>query len=441
MSPAISAPNSFTYLDLFAGCGGLSLGLKNAGWEGMFAIEQSPMAFKTLRHNLIDPADGHFSAWPKWLPKEPIPVQSLTKKYNTRLRSLRGKVMLIAGGPPCQGFSSAGKRDPDDKRNKLYRSYIEVVTAVRPALVMLENVKGITAYFGGKPRKRGRGRPVLPYSVKIERGLEKLGYRMFLHQILVSDYGVPQSRTRFIAIGVDSEQFGLCPLESPIAFLASGRKAFLEKRKFPSDRPVACGEAISDLLYDESALGDSPDSPRFKAGKYVPALTEFEKNMRGSTADGAIVDSHRFVRHTAKVAKRFALIQESCTRGKKISDDDRDRLGIKKECIVPLDHRKPAPTLTTLPDDILHYSQPRILTVREYARLQSFPDWFKFKSKYTTGGTARKKECPRYTQIGNAVPPLFAEALGLALKEFIAAFRAGFLDQVEESGKTARHVA
>jgi DNA (cytosine-5)-methyltransferase 1 len=76
---------------------------------------------------------------------------------------------------------------------------------------------------------------------------------------------------------------------------------------------------------------------------------------------------------------------------------------------------QPAPTITTLPDDVLHYAEPRILTVRESARLQSFPDWFRFRGNFTTGGERRKKECPRYTQVGNAVPPYLGRAIGLAI--------------------------
>ncbi len=433
----ILAPTTFTYIDVFAGCGGLSLGLKQAGWEGLFAVERSAMAFETLKHNLIAPVDGHFKTWPKWLPKEPTSVQSLTGKYSRYLADLRGKVMLIAGGPPCQGFSSAGKRDPSDKRNQLFRSYIAVVKAVRPAIVMLENVKGITTHFGGKPVKRGPGRPVEPYSIKIKRGLEKLGYRMFLHQMLASEYGVPQTRVRFIAIGVDSEQFGACPIQSPVTFLTVGRHAFLESKGLPTDRAVTSSEALSDLLKDPAALVDSPDSPRFKAGKYVMARSAFQQLMRGNIGVGAIADSHRFVRHTATVAKRFAEIQATCRKGRKLSDDDRTRFGMKKECTVPLDGDLPSPTLTTLPDDILHYLQPRILTVREYARLQSFPDSFHFKSKYTTGGKLRKQECPRYTQVGNAVPPLFAEALGLAIREFILTLRGS----IEKPTASQRSVA
>lgn len=94
-----------------------------------------------------------------------------------------------------------------------------------------------------------------------------------------------------------------------------------------------------------------------------------------------------------------------------------ERFGLKKHCVVPLDADRPSHTLTTLPDDFLHYSEPRILTVREYARLQSFPDWYEFRGKYATGGDQRLSECPRYTQAGNAVPPFLAEFVGLLLMD------------------------
>jgi DNA (cytosine-5)-methyltransferase 1 len=112
-----------------------------------------------------------------------------------------------------------------------------------------------------------------------------------------------------------------------------------------------------------------------------------------------------------------------CQPGKKVSAQYRAANDLNKVCIVPMAADQPAATLTTIPDDMIHYSQPRVLTVRECARLQSFPDWFQFKSKYTTGGKRRKVECPRYTQVGNAVPPLLGEALGRALKEWISVAR------------------
>ena len=118
--------------------------------------------------------------------------------------------------------------------------------------------------------------------------------------------------------------------------------------------------------------------------------------------------------HRDEVRDRFAQIIKECTQGVRMNEESRARFGLKKHRIYPMSAWEPAPTITTLPDDVLHYSEPRILTVRESARLQSFPDWFRFRGKYTTGGALRTKECPRYTQVGNAVPPLLAEAIGLA---------------------------
>ena len=128
----------------------------------------------------------------------------------------------------------------------------------------------------------------------------------------------------------------------------------------------------------------------------------------------------RLAKHSNDVLKRFAKILKECRKGVPISAANRERYGLKKHRIHPMSALNPAPTNTTLPDDVLHYSEPRILTVRESARLQSFPDWFRFNGKYTTGGVKRRKECPRYPQVGNAVPPLLARAIGLAIVETLA---------------------
>jgi DNA (cytosine-5)-methyltransferase 1 len=101
---------------------------------------------------------------------------------------------------------------------------------------------------------------------------------------------------------------------------------------------------------------------------------------------------------------------------KSINDELRKKYNLKKHTVVPLCENSCTPTLTTLPDDYIHYCEPRILTVREYARVQSFPDSYEFKGKYTTGGERRKVDVPRYSQIGNAIPPLFAEQAGIILK-------------------------
>ena len=113
------------YIDLFAGCGGLSLGLKNAGWNGIFAIEKNKDAFETLRYNLLTNS-SHFN-WPDWLPKTNHDIYDVLENYEEQLKQLQGTVDLVAGGPPCQGFSLAGKRIETDKRNNLVHAYIEFV--------------------------------------------------------------------------------------------------------------------------------------------------------------------------------------------------------------------------------------------------------------------------------------------------------------------------
>ena len=115
----------YTVIDLFAGCGGLSLGLYQAGWNGIFAIEKNTFAFDTLKYNLID-NNPHFT-WPDWLPQTPHDINEVLEKYEKQLKALRGTIDLVAGGPPCQGFSMAGKRAEDDIRNNLVFSYIEFI--------------------------------------------------------------------------------------------------------------------------------------------------------------------------------------------------------------------------------------------------------------------------------------------------------------------------
>jgi DNA (cytosine-5)-methyltransferase 1 len=396
-----------TYIDLFSGCGGLSLGLGNAGWQGVFAVEKDEMAFDTFKHNLIDGKHKHFD-WPEWLPKEATTIQTILKKYKEQLLKLKGEVDLIAGGPPCQGFSLAGRRNPNDPRNGLSNQYLKMVALVSPKYILLENVRGFNSTFSDAKGQKGK----IPQSMIVKTKLEKLGYKVFTDYVNSRDYGVPQQRQRFLMVGIRKDV--LTEQVNPFELLKKIRPVFL-KSKGLSENFVSVKEAIGDF---ETKLKDliyhSGSQERgFKQLDYMPPknLNSYQKVMRKGL-NGSKPNSLRMARHKDTTIEKFKLIHELCRPGVALNDAARDKVGTRKQTTTVLNALTPSKTLTTLPDDIIHYSEPRILTVRESARIQSFPDDFSFQGKYTTGGMRRTKECPRYTQVGNAVPPLLGEVLG-----------------------------
>lgn len=393
------------YIDLFSGCGGLALGLHNAKWKGIFAIEKSADAFSTLKHNLID-HNSNFD-WPDWLPKKNHDINNIIENYEENLKSLRGKVSLIAGGPPCQGFSMAGRRRESDDRNKLIDSYIKFIELVEPNILFFENVRGFTIGFK-QGNKRGEA-----YSVYVVNELEKLGYKVKGKIVDFSQYGVPQKRQRFILVGTKKDN-----TEHFFDSLAQNRANFFKSKNLEKDT-ASLSDAISDLL-QSNGTKESPDTKNFQAGIYAKATSSYQKLMRqDKPLTNKIADSHRFAKHKEETIEKFQYILNNSRANKNISDNIKEKYNMKKRTVVPLCEVSATPTLTTLPDDYIHYCEPRILTVREYARIQSFPDSYEFKGSYTTGGERRKTDVPRYTQIGNAIPPLFAEQAGIVLKGMI----------------------
>lgn len=399
-------PQQFRYIDLFAGCGGISLGLCNAGFRGFFAIEKNPDAFATLKHNLIS-SRVHFD-WPDWLSQKHWDVNTLLKTQANELTKLSSSIDLVVGGPPCQGFSVAGKRRESDKRNKLIHSYLRFVEVVRPRVILFENVHGFTLKFR-ETRKRKR----LSYAEKVIRKLHKLGYSDARGEMIdMSKYGVPQCRKRFIVIATRENL-----ADKIFQKLASNRKEFLASRGLKNRSSTRT--ALSDLEYRYGVI-DSPDTKGFVSGISPKPNSSLQKYFRLMDSEYT-PDSHRFVNHTPETIRVFKKLLKNAPRNKRISDLERNDYGIKKRNVTVLDPNKPALTITTIPDDFIHYSEPRVMTVRECARLQSFPDWFEFKGPYTTGGQRRAIQTPRYTQVGNAVPPLFAEQIGLAIKYVLEA--------------------
>lgn len=399
--------NIKTYIDLFSGCGGLSLGLHNAGWKGAFAIEKSEDAFKTLEHNLIK-KKKHFN-WPTWLEQKHHDINEILENHPENLISLRGKIDLVAGGPPCQGFSMAGRRIENDSRNDLINSYIKFIELVKPKLIFFENVKGFTLGFKNNDTKG------TAYSTYVLEKLENLGYSVKGQLIDFSKFGIPQKRTRFILVGIQNDFLNENPKINKDTFfeeIKNNKKQFLINKKLVVNPTLE--NAISDLLQSNGQI--ESETPNFKAGVYGEATSEYQKYVRKYVKNESKVDSHRFAKHTEIVKNRFQIaINENLTSAK-----FRERFQLKKSSTKILEGSKPTPTITTLPDDYIHYCEPRIMTVREYARIQSFPDTYQFKGKYTTGGKRRTQEVPRYSQIGNAIPPLFGEQAGIILKSLIS---------------------
>lgn len=264
------------YIDIFAGCGGLSVGLQNAGWQGLFAVEKNKDAFSTLKYNLID--KGHHFNWPDWLDVKEHDIKKFLDENEEHLRELEGHVDLVAGGPPCQGFSLAGKRATGDSRNNLVKQYIRFVKLVKPKALIFENVHGFTVHFQSQ---KGR---ISQYSSYVINKLEELGYRTDSKIIDVSQYGVPQKRRRFILVAMlDADP------SKVFSHLENNRRAFFRQKRIKKTTTIQ--DAIGDL---EKANGtcQSPDTRNFLAGVSEAFFLRSLSSSKGR--------SSRFSRHKAR---------------------------------------------------------------------------------------------------------------------------------------------
>jgi DNA (cytosine-5)-methyltransferase 1 len=347
----------FNMIDLFAGCGGLTTGMEMAGFNAVWANEINADAAETYNYNFMNRNDHSTKMVVEDICN--VPMERI-------LADIKGKqIHLIAAGPPCQGFSMAGRRDINDPRNMLFKQLVRVVDAIKPPLFVMENVKGILTMDGGR------------VIASIKRAFEKIGYKVEIKVLNAVDFGVPQSRERVFIIGSLTNFSPLHPVTT-------------------TKKPVTVKEAIDDLSFLEA--GEATN--RYE----LPAMSEYQRLMRkGSDA----LHNHEAPKHTERVVERFSQLKPGQT-----GDDLPRKFRTKKMVLYRFDGNKPARTVTTLPDDYVHYKLDRILTVREMARLQSFPDTFVFLGPRTTGGDRRRHACPQYTQIGNAVPPLLAKAVG-----------------------------
>jgi len=409
---------TFAFVDVFAGCGGLSLGLMQSGAQGLLAIEKMEDAFLTLDSNLSNPAELEGFAWPSSVPRMAHDIKAMLSTHAPALRRLSRQVEVIVGGPPCQGFSVYGKRRPLDSRNRMSQHYLDLVELLQPEAIVLENVAGIDMPFvNGWAAAGMQSRGTAAW--RIQQRLSAMGYATMPMKLCASDYGVPQYRKRFFMIGLRSASQRVAD-----AILAEGlreeiRTDHLSALGLTKGRKVTCRQAIGDLETSRRRLVPCEDTPGFEQATYWGPGTQYQVQMHAGLLPREAPNSVRLARHRPGTVDKFVAMQLRGIRGFRAGLEAQRMLNSAKHRVHWLEPALPAPTITTLPDDFIHYSEPRILTVRECARLQSFPDWFKFVGKYTSGGDRRAKECPRFTQVGNAVPPRLAQFLGSYLQEVL----------------------
>lgn len=360
-------------VELFAGAGGLALGLEWAGLETILASEVHPDPCKTISKNFknVPVICGDIKAYSG---------RSLLKEAGVRSNK---HINVVAGGPPCQGFSNAGLKDPDDPRNTLIGDYIRIVNDLKPDYFILENVVGLTTLHKGELFNR------------VLESLDELGYKFHWKVLFAADYGVPQMRKRLIIIGAKSGRLPQFP--EPTNFKVGDGQIDLLGAQTPY---VTCGDAIGDL-------------PLINQGETVTKYdkqpkTAFQKLMRGSSKE---LYNHVASKHRQETMDYYGLLPPGGTWL-----DIPKHLRKKKQGMQrwPLDGI--SRTITTEPTDFLHPTLDRIPTIRELARIQTFPDSYEFLGQRTTGNKMRRLGyCAQSQQVGNAVPPLLAKAVGEGL--------------------------
>lgn len=388
---------SFTVLDLFSGCGGMAEGFIQAGFNIPYATDYSKEAAETYinRHRQLGYPINFYRG----------DIRDLSAGDNIREFINNTSIDVIVGGPPCQGFSLTGKRNENDSRNHLFLEYLKIVNLIKPKYFVMENVEGILSYTFNELKGLSGDKYIdkkVP-EIIIQEAL-KVGYKVRYKILNAKDYGVPQNRPRVIFIGHQLSIEGIDIVPSPI---------FPKRKK----EIVTVEQAISDLRFLKQGENSTKYDKRYKLSPYQKNLIEgLTPNFEGNPVASTELKNHQASQHQELTLDRFKRLKEGETIGElleRLNGEERTRLNTKKYRCSKLERNNVSPTILTLPDDIIHYDKnnPRILTVRELARLQSFDDSFEFLGKRTTGGDRRKHETPQYTQVGNAVPPLFAKAV------------------------------
>jgi len=402
-----------TVVDLFAGSGGMSLGLEAAGFTPVFVSELHPDAMGTYLRNRVGPIRDKKN--------QANDILALTQNQAElgaladRLRREHGEVDLVVGGPPCQGFSGIGHRRTfkdlskfDIPSNHLYKEMATFIGAVSPKAFVFENVRGLLSARWFKDGSKGEIWNAVQEAFAGIRDGKGRTYRIHPRLLRAADYGVPQNRPRVILIGIRDDVMVSAPPElwHPV-------------KKIVAPDPI---DILGDLIDDHWIPGASTPKYPHAAQTAIQELLRTPRGAANPLPKGARVSDHDYAKHSDKVLTRFQAILDhgfipETLKTKKFN-----------QRAIPPHWPESGPNLTvaSLPDDYVHFAQPRACTVREWARLQTFPDWYEFSGRRTTGGRRRAgdpgagvwtRDLPKYTQIGNAVPVKMAEAIGRRLLE------------------------
>ena len=416
-----------TSIDLFAGCGGLSRGLEWAGFECIAFNEINKDASDTFAKNFPEAIRLQGDI------KVALTDEVISEILNPII-SDKGGLDLLCGGPPCQGYSGIGHRrthkldKKDIPTNHLFHEMIRAIGNLQPNVFLFENVEGI---LSGKWTPKGKKGEIFRDVWEAFSSID--GYVAQPTLLHAYGFGVPQNRPRVMIMGIKEEYTkGLIPTTFDPKNTSMSYASQLRNNGgfFPCwDEENITAPDLIDVISDLDFEGWSKEKPRYKK----KAMTEFQQFLReGVQRDEKgreILTDHDFSNHKPHVIERFQYMLDNNITKK---SDLPLHMQTKKFNQKPLPARwgkKPTMTVTSLPDDYVHYKRPRTFSVREWARLQTFPDKHIFCGKRTTGGDRRAgnpgegiwdREVPKYTQIGNAVPPLLGKAVGDRIRQILS---------------------
>ena len=352
-------------LDLFCGCGGFSQGFSQAGYNVRLGLDIWKDAIVTYKSNF---------------PNAATITEDISILSGDDLLKAAGmtasEVDVIIGGPPCQGFSVSGKRMLDDPRNILYKSFVRMVDTIKPKAFVMENVPGLIRLFEGKVKEQ------------VIEDFTNIGYHVEMQLLTACDYGVPQARKRVFFVGLNQSKLKDCCFRFPVGNYGPGKKPY-----------ITCSDALSDLDF----IGDLDKLPECSL-YMLPPESEYQRFMRKNSG---MLLNHVATIHTAQTRQIIAMVSD----GGNYKNLPKELWSTRKVHIAwtRMDSQKPCFTIDTGHNHHFHYRANRVPTVRESARIQSFPDDFEFIGIKTS----------QLKQVGNAVPPLLAQAIATSLLSYL----------------------